>query len=118
MAEPAGLLVDIAASELLVGIQFFVITRVVAQNAGLVALLGYFGWHAFKGPRSFANHERLLAELEQHKLALETVKLEREALEKRVALMRPESLDPDLAGELARETLGYVHVNDIVVSLD
>ena len=34
-------------------------TRIVRVRtmAACLALLGYFGWHAFYGPRGFAHHE-------------------------------------------------------------
>jgi cell division protein FtsB len=43
------------------------------------------------------------------------VKEKRDALEARVKLMRPESVDPDMASELVREILGYEKRNTIVV---
>ena len=84
---------------------------------GCAGLLGYFVWHASEGPRSFANHERLLARVATVQGELDEVRGERKALEARVGLMRPESVDPDFADELARERLGYVKPDEIVVRL-
>ena len=39
---------------------------------------------------------------------------EREDLERHVALLRPQSIDPDTVEELARRDLGYAYPNDLV----
>lgn len=78
-------------------------------------LLGLFGWHAQKGPRSFANHERLIARAVSLDGDRNAVRAQREALEARVSLLRPETIDPDMLEEVARRVLGFVHQGDIVV---
>lgn len=85
--------------------------------AGCIAMLSFFHWHATKGPRSLENHARQLAELEVRQDDLAKVRARREAVEARVKLMRPESVDPDMASELVRRTLGYEKNNSIVVKL-
>jgi cell division protein FtsB len=85
--------------------------------AGCVAMLSFFHWHGTKGPRSLENHARQVAELEIHKAGLAKVRVKREAIEARVKLMRPESVDPDMASELVRKILGYEINNSIVVNL-
>ena len=85
--------------------------------AGCVAMLSFFHWHAFKGPRSLDNHALQLAELEAREADLAKVRARRDAVEARVKLMRPESVDPDMASELVREKLGYEKNNSIVVKL-
>ena len=85
--------------------------------AGCVAMLSFFHWHGTKGPRSLENHARQLAKLEAHEFDLAKVSAKREAIETRVKLMRPESVDPDMASELVREILGYEKINSIVVNL-
>ncbi len=85
--------------------------------AGCVAMLSFFHWHATKGPRSLANHAIQVASLESRKVDLAKVKATRDAIEARVKLMRPESVDPDMASQLVREILGYEKSNSIVVIL-
>jgi cell division protein FtsB len=80
-----------------------------------LALLGYFGWHAFKGPRGFAHEEGLEAQAKKLALELEGLRAERKDLDHRVALMRPESIDPDMLDELSRSELGYVKAGDLVI---
>lgn len=85
--------------------------------AGCVAMLSFFHWHGTKGPRSLENHARQLAELEIRQDNLAQVRAKREAIEARVKLMRPESVDPDMASELVRRSLGYEKNNSIIVNL-
>jgi cell division protein FtsB len=80
-----------------------------------LALLGYFGWHAFKGPRGFAHEEVLEAQAKKLASERDELRAERKRLDRRVALMRPESIDPDMLDELARAELGYVKAGDLVI---
>jgi len=85
--------------------------------AGCVAMLSFFHWHATKGPRSLETHARQVAQLEAREADLAKVRANRDAIEARVKLMRPESVDPDMASELVRKILGYQKNNSIVVNL-
>lgn len=85
--------------------------------AGCVAMLSFFHWHATKGPRSLENQALQVAKLEAREADLAKVRARRDAIEARVKLMRPESVDPDMASQLVREKLGYERVNSIVVNL-
>ena len=80
-------------------------------------ILGYFAFHAVEGDYGlFA-----LKKLQDREVALlaERAKLdsEKKRMEKRVALMRPESLDPDMIDEKARESLNMANENDRVILL-
>src|SRR5688500_5317790 len=79
------------------------------------ALLGYFAWHGFEGPRGFAHQERLAAKAAKLEQNLAVLTEAREKLERKVSLMRPESVDPDMLDQLARETLDLVKPTDLVV---
>lgn len=78
------------------------------------ALLGYFGWHAFKGPRGYPYRDQLLVKVAALDSKFETEQQERVRLEKKVGLLRPESIDPDLLEELARSELQLVRPGDLV----
>lgn len=83
-----------------------------------VALLGSFAWYALQGPRGYVYRSALqqqLQVLQQENIALLANK---STLEKRVRLMRPENLDPDMLEELARKELKMLHPNEIVVKLE
>ena len=78
------------------------------------ALLGYFGWHAYKGPRGFPYQESLELKVASLQAKFEGLQAEREKLEDKVSLLRPESIDPDLLDELARGKLELAKPTDVV----
>ena len=79
------------------------------------ALLGYFGWHAYKGPRGFPYRDGLEVKVSVLKDKYEAMQKDRARLESKVALLRPESIDPDLHDELARGNLELAKPTDVVV---
>ena len=78
------------------------------------ALLGYFGWHAYKGPRGFPYRDGLEVKVATLKDKYEGMQAQREKLESKVSLLRPESIDPDLLDELARGNLELAKPTDVV----
>jgi len=85
-----------------------------------VPLLGalmavYFGYHGLTGDRSLRTYFRLNQDLAEAKDQLDGARAERQRIEKRVTLLRPESLDPDMLDERVRWTLGYVGPREVVV---
>lgn len=90
----------------------------LAVTAGTLCLAGYIGWHIFEGPRSFANRDALDRKIAGLETKRDAIVASREAFEKKVALLRPESVDPDLLDELSRSTLGYGARGDIVMELN
>lgn len=81
-------------------------------------LLGYFGWHAFLGPKGFAFRDALKHQVAVLSQDLEAISAKSVSLETQVRLMRPESVDPDMLDELARDKLELVRAGDIVVRID
>ena len=84
---------------------------------GSLCLIGYLVWHAVHGQRSFSQAGRIAAHIETLTAERDTLRGERIRLDRRVALLRPESIDPDLLEELARTRLGFVRANDIIIDL-
>lgn len=82
---------------------------------GCLALLGYFAWHAWKGPRGYPYLDELTARTEALADELQQASSARVKLESRVALLRPESIDPDFLDQLAREVLDMRAANELVV---
>lgn len=80
-----------------------------------VAMAGYFGYHALTGDRSIVAYFRITDEIKAAKAELAQAKAERQKLEHRVSLLRPESLDPDMLDERARWSLGFVGDRDVVI---
>lgn len=89
--------------------------RRLLVGAAAVAILGYFGWHAFHGNHGIVARDRLIERVDDLEKRLAVVKEERRALERRVALLKPDSLDPDMLEERARATLNLAHPNDVVL---
>ncbi|WP_026381569.1 FtsB family cell division protein [Afifella pfennigii] len=87
----------------------------LALPLGCLLVLAYFSYHAVEGDFGLT----ALNELEERQAALEQelagLLETRARLERRVALMRPESLDPDMVDERARQALDLAYPTDIVV---
>ena len=95
--------------------------RVRSQAAGLIIpaiallMLGYFVWHGLHGANGYFGRERLEAQAAELEEEVASLQAERRLLERHVALLRPESLDPDMLEERAREILNLAHPNDILI---
>ncbi len=83
-----------------------------------VGLAFYFGYHALNGNRGFFASQEKEKELAAAEKKLSTLEDERLRLERRVERLRPESLDPDLIDELARETLSMAEPEDVIILLE
>jgi cell division protein FtsB len=79
------------------------------------ALLAFFAWHAFKGPRGFQYRDALGVQTAKLETDLAKVTGTREEFETRVKLLRPGSIDPDLLDEMARQTLNLAKPNEFIV---
>ncbi len=75
----------------------------------------YFGYFAIAGEHGLIAQARLEQRLTQTRDLVEASATERRRLERRVALLKADNLDPDLLEELARHVLGLVHRDDVVV---
>lgn len=76
---------------------------------------GYFGYHLQNGDHGLEAH----ADLERRKNVLEGelggLREVRLRIERDVALLEPESLDPDMLDERARAILNLAHPDDLVM---
>jgi len=75
----------------------------------------YFGYHTVQGDRGLMAWWRLRHEIAQAELVLAQTEETRAGLERRVALMRPDHLDPDMLEERARLLLNMGHEGEVVV---
>jgi cell division protein FtsB len=78
-------------------------------------VFGYFMYHAIQGDRGVLAWLRMSKQLEESQATLATLTAERENIERRVTLLSPESLDPDLLDERARVMLNVAHPDDRLV---
>lgn len=88
----------------------FVVGPVIA-----VSVLLYFVYHIIQGERGLLSWRQLNQKIEQAETRLKETLSEQEMLERRVRLMRPESLDPDMLEEQVREKLNFARKDEIVI---
>jgi cell division protein FtsB len=84
-------------------------------SMGCMTMLAYFAWQAFYSPRGYPYRDQLIAHIELLTKQRDEINGQRNSFESRVALMRPESIDPDMLDELVRKDLGMVKSTDVVV---
>jgi cell division protein FtsB len=84
---------------------------------GAALLIGYFWAHAHSGEHGLEAKQDLIQQEADLSRDLALVKAEREAWEHRVALLRPNAVDPDLLEERARAQLQYTHPRDLTLML-
>ena len=83
-----------------------------------VCMVGYFAYHAVQGDRGFLAWLKLTQEIADAQTRLAAVSGEHDALEHRVNLLRPESLDPDMLEERARILLNFVRQDERVILIN
>jgi len=79
-----------------------------------VALIAYFAFHAYTGNYGLNARKGYEADIERLTRIRDDLRAEREDLDRHVALLRPQSIDPDTVEELARRDLSYAYPNDLV----
>ncbi len=97
---------------------FFEIKRRAGQIIGPVAsitMVVYFAYHAIQGDRGFIALGKLEHQVSSLNSDLIDLNNKRIRLEKRVALLRPDSIDPDMLEERARIVLGYAWADEIIL---
>jgi cell division protein FtsB len=83
----------------------------------LIALLLmiYFGYHIVQGERGLFSWMRLRQKITESQEHLSKIQSEKETLERRVSLLRPDSLDPDMLEERARKILNWGHPGEVII---
>lgn len=89
-----------------------------ARHAGLPLVLavaiGYFSYHAVQGDRGLVAWLGLTHEIAETTAELQAARAERQAIERRVVLLKADGLDPDMLDERARIVLGLAHADEVV----
>lgn len=83
----------------------------------LIALLLmiYFGYHIVQGERGLFSWMRLRQKISESEQHLAQIQSEKETLERRVHLLRPDSVDQDMLEERARKVLNWGHSGEVVI---
>ena len=75
---------------------------------GAALFIGYFGVNAYTGNHGLRAEQDLDQQNAELSEELDRLKLERAEWQRRVALLKSESIDPDTLDERARAVLGYL----------
>ena len=80
-------------------------------------VIGYFGVNAYTGNHGLRARQDLDQQIGKLTTELNALKSERVTWERRVALLKPESIDPDMLDERARTLLDYADPRDLTLRL-
>ena len=83
-----------------------------------VGLISYFSWHAVYGEYGAFALTRLDERVTMKTMELDKMEAERTRLERRVALMQPGKVDPDMLDEQSRASLGYSRPEELTIYWD
>ena len=78
-------------------------------------LIGYFGVNAYTGSRGIRARQDIDQRIAALTRQIDEAKAERAQWERRVALLKSDSLDADMLDERARALLNYVDPHDLVL---
>jgi cell division protein FtsB len=84
---------------------------------GSLAVMGYFAYHSFNGDYGIWSRERMEREAVILEKELARLKDAHAVLAARAQLLRPESLDPDMIDERARDKLNLAQADELVISV-
>ena len=89
----------------------------LALYVGAALVIGYFGVNAYTGNHGLKARQDLDQQIASLTSELDRARAERIVWERRIALLKAESLDPDLLDERVRSQLDYVDPRDRVLLL-
>jgi len=95
------------------GLRSILVTLALYLVSG--GVVSYFLFHAQHGARGIEARDSLQGELRERQDELAALVAERRHWEQRLALLRDDGVDRDLLEEEARDMLGRVHRNDVIV---
>jgi cell division protein FtsB len=84
---------------------------------GAALLIGYFGVNAYTGNHGLKARQDLVVQMDELTRELQKVKAERAQWERRIGLLKSESLDPDMLDERTRALLNWVDPRDVTMML-
>jgi|SRR5581483_11361158 len=80
-------------------------------------LVAYFGYHAVEGDRGLFAYLKLMQELRKAEISRDLIHADRMVIERRVALLRPDGVDPDMLDERARLMLDLGRRDELTIML-
>lgn len=97
--------------------RFRAVLNALALYTIAALVIGYFGINAYSGNRGLRAKQELDRQIAELSAELAALKAERAIWERRVSLLKPESIDPDLLDERARVLLNYADPRDLTLRL-
>jgi cell division protein FtsB len=91
--------------------------HVVGPLLGIVAV-AYFAYHTVHGERGVLAYLQMRERVAEAERRFAAVELERTYWERRVKLLHPASIDPDMLDERVRVMLGYARADDLIVLMN
>ena len=79
--------------------------------------MAFFAGYAVLGPNGILAYGDYKRQLVKREAELAVIDHKRAVLKNRVGLLDPRRADPDMVDELAREKLGVVHPDEVIVPM-
>jgi len=79
------------------------------------ALIGYFGVNAYTGDHGLRAREQMDKQIATLTGELAQATAERDTWQRRIKLLKSDSVDPDMLDERARELLDYADPHDLIL---
>jgi cell division protein FtsB len=93
------------------------VLNALALYAIAAMLIAYFGVNAYSGNYGLRAKQEIEGEIRDLNAELLALRAERAKWDRRISLLRSESLDPDMLEERARVLLNYGDARDLVLPL-
>ena len=97
--------------------RFRTVLNALALYTIAALVIGYFGVNAYSGNRGLRAKQDLDQQIAELSAELDALKAERANWERRVSLLKPESIDPDMLDERARVLLNYADPHELTLRL-
>jgi len=97
--------------------RFRAVLNALALYTIAALVIGYFGVNAYSGNRGLRAKQDLDQQISELTAELDALKVERTSWERRIVLLKPESIDPDMLDERARILLNYADTRELTLRL-
>lgn len=98
--------------------RFRTVLNALALYTLAALVIGYFGINAYSGKHGLRARQDLDQQIAQLNDELTALRAERAGWERRVSLLKPESIDPDMLDERARALLNYADPRELTLRLE
>ena len=97
--------------------RFRAVLNALALYTIAALVIGYFGVNAYSGNRGLRAKQDLDQQIAELTAELDALKTERTSWERRIVLLKPENIDPDMLDERARILLNYADPRELTLRL-